>query len=234
MIEAATLLARINRNTSAILRPGQDQRQHGPGVVGLPHRFERQPVAPVLEFAASLARGERLEREVAEVPFDNLDLADVVSAGALAASKELLAALVAVDQALQLALRSGYALRDRCVVVRHELWRAILAVDARTVLPSVPINLGRAVGQLGERPVNALNLDSHAPSSFAIAPIRCPQSGPLYHPLLGRVDGFDQDEAESKRDERAVILRRLLASKRDTLEALELADRLFYACPCFV
>jgi hypothetical protein len=28
---------------------------------------------------------------------------------------------------------------------------------------------------------------------------------------LGRVDGFDQDEAESKRDERAVILRRLLA-----------------------
>src|SRR5580693_4799480 len=28
---------------------------------------------------------------------------------------------------------------------------------------------------------------------------------------LGRVDGFDQDEAESQRDERAVILRRLLA-----------------------
>jgi hypothetical protein len=31
---------------------------------------------------------------------------------------------------------------------------------------------------------------------------------------LGSVDGFYQDEAESKRDERAVILRRLLASKR--------------------
>jgi hypothetical protein len=27
--------------------------------------------------------------------------------------------------------------------------------------------------------------------------------------MLGRVDGFDQDEAESERDERAVILRRL-------------------------
>ena len=52
--------------------------------------------------------------------------------------------------------------------------------------------------------------------------------------VLGRVDGFDQDEAESKRDERAVILRRLLASKRDTLEALELSDRLFDACPRFV
>jgi hypothetical protein len=48
---------------------------------------------------------------------------------------------------------------------------------------------------------------------------------------LGRVDGFDQDEGESKRDERAVILRRFLASKRDTLEALELADRLFDSCP---
>ena len=43
--------------------------------------------------------------------------------------------------------------------------------------------------------------------------------------VLGRVDGFDQDEAESKRDERAIILRRLLASKCDTLEAFELADR---------
>ena len=52
--------------------------------------------------------------------------------------------------------------------------------------------------------------------------------------ILGRVDGFDQDEAESKRDERAVILRRLLASKCDTLEAFELADRLFDACPCLV
>jgi len=51
---------------------------------------------------------------------------------------------------------------------------------------------------------------------------------------LGCVDGFDQDEAESKRDERAVILRRLLASKCDTLEAFELADSLFNACPCLV
>jgi hypothetical protein len=38
------------------------------------------------------------------------------------------------------------------------------------------------------------------------------------------VDGFDQDDAESKRDERAVILRRLLASKCDALESFELPD----------
>ena len=52
--------------------------------------------------------------------------------------------------------------------------------------------------------------------------------------VLGRVDGFDQDKAESKRDERAVILRRLLTSKCDTLEALELSDRLFDSCPRLV
>ena len=52
--------------------------------------------------------------------------------------------------------------------------------------------------------------------------------------MLGRVDGFDQDEAESERNERAVILRRLLASKCDTLEAFELPDSLFDACPCLV
>ena len=42
--------------------------------------------------------------------------------------------------------------------------------------------------------------------------------------MLGRVDGFDQDEAESERDERAVILRGLLATQRDALEPFELAD----------
>jgi len=52
-------------------------------------------------------------------------------------------------------------------------------------------------------------------------------------PLLGRVDGFDQDEAESKGDERAVILRRLLASKCDTLEAFELADPFSMLVECF-
>jgi hypothetical protein len=51
---------------------------------------------------------------------------------------------------------------------------------------------------------------------------------------LARVDGFDQDKAESKRDERAIILRRLLTSECDTLEALELAERLFDACPRLV
>ncbi len=51
---------------------------------------------------------------------------------------------------------------------------------------------------------------------------------------LGGVDGFDQDEAESKCYERAVILRRLLASQRYTFEALEFADRLFNSCPRLV
>ncbi|MGA7454783.1 MAG: hypothetical protein WBW73_27220, partial [Rhodoplanes sp.] len=41
---------------------------------------------------------------------------------------------------------------------------------------------------------------------------------------LGRVDGFDQDEAEGERDEGTVIARSLLATKGDALEALEFAD----------
>ena len=51
---------------------------------------------------------------------------------------------------------------------------------------------------------------------------------------LGRVDGFDQDEAECERDERAKVACGLLASERDALESFELADRLLDTCPCLV
>ena len=51
---------------------------------------------------------------------------------------------------------------------------------------------------------------------------------------LGRVDGFDQDEAEGERDEGTVIARSLLATKCDALEALEFADGLLDARPRFV
>ena len=49
--------------------------------------------------------------------------------------------------------------------------------------------------------------------------------------MLGGVDGFEEDEAESEGDERAVVLGRLLAAERDTLEALELAHKLLDAGP---
>ena len=39
---------------------------------------------------------------------------------------------------------------------------------------------------------------------------------------LGRVDGFDDDEAKSKGDERPVVLDRFLATERDTLKRLSL------------
>ena len=51
---------------------------------------------------------------------------------------------------------------------------------------------------------------------------------------LGRVDGFNQDEAECKGDEGSVVLRGLLASERDAFEALEFADGLLDACPRLV
>ena len=46
---------------------------------------------------------------------------------------------------------------------------------------------------------------------------------------LGRVDGFDDDEAKSECDEGSEVLVRFLAAERNGLEALELADKLFDA-----
>src|SRR4051794_3581095 len=43
---------------------------------------------------------------------------------------------------------------------------------------------------------------------------------------LGRVDGFDDDEAKSECDEGCKVLVRFLATERNALEALELADQL--------
>ena len=48
--------------------------------------------------------------------------------------------------------------------------------------------------------------------------------------FVGRVDGFDQNEAEGERDEGTVIARGLLA-KGDALETLEFADGLLDAIP---
>jgi hypothetical protein len=48
---------------------------------------------------------------------------------------------------------------------------------------------------------------------------------------LGRVDGFDEDEAECEGDEGGEVLVRLLAAEGDALEALELTDQLLDARP---
>ena len=52
--------------------------------------------------------------------------------------------------------------------------------------------------------------------------------------MLGRVDGFNQDEAECQGYEGSVVLRGLLASECDAFEALEFADGLLDACPRLV
>src|SRR3954454_19919819 len=46
---------------------------------------------------------------------------------------------------------------------------------------------------------------------------------------LGRVDGFDDDEAEGESHEGSEVLVGFLATERDALEALELADQLLDA-----
>jgi len=49
--------------------------------------------------------------------------------------------------------------------------------------------------------------------------------------VLGRVDGFDEDEAQSKSDEGAVVLVGLLAAQSNALESLELAHGLLDTSP---
>src|SRR4051812_10327024 len=46
---------------------------------------------------------------------------------------------------------------------------------------------------------------------------------------LGRVDGFDDDKAQSECDEGSEVLVRFLAAERNSLEALELAHKLLDA-----
>ena len=46
---------------------------------------------------------------------------------------------------------------------------------------------------------------------------------------LGRVDGFNDDEAKSKGDEGSEVLVRFLAAERNSLEALELTHKLLDA-----
>ena len=65
--------------------------------------------------------------------------------------------------------------------------------------------------------ITATGVSKSAMASFimdALAKAR-EQSIPAYEMtvFLGRVDGFDQDEAESKRDERAVILSKASAGQ---------------------
>src|SRR5881227_619497 len=50
--------------------------------------------------------------------------------------------------------------------------------------------------------------------------------GPSRRGILGRVDGFDDDEAQSECDEGCKVLVRFLATERNSLEALELAHKL--------
>src|ERR1700686_4108796 len=72
--------------------------------------------------------------------------------------------------------------------------------------------------------------------SLSSSSIMCPGIFPQPSPAssidflaLGRVDGFDQDERASERDEGSEVLRGLLATQGDPFEAFDLADTLLDA-----
>src|SRR3954454_5745547 len=58
---------------------------------------------------------------------------------------------------------------------------------------------------------------------------RCRTHCPNSPEGLGRVDGFDDDDAKSKCDEGSEVLVRFLAAERNSLEALELTHKLLDA-----
>jgi len=60
------------------------------------------------------------------------------------------------------------------------------------------------------------------------------RSGHAIVNTLGCVDGFDQDERKSKRHERCIVARSLLASECDAFETFEFADGLFDTRPRLV
>src|SRR4051812_30054927 len=65
------------------------------------------------------------------------------------------------------------------------------------------------------------------PISHSAKPVRMLKLIP--NDPLGRVDGFDDDEAQSECDEGSEVPVRFLATERNALEALELADEVFDA-----
>jgi hypothetical protein len=117
------------------------------------------------------------------------------------------------SQYLIRALRSNHQVGKRS----HRV--SPIIVRARFALAGVPQSLGQFVRKLSQ------------PYSDISDPLK-KFEGMLF-PMLGRVDGFDQDEAEGEGDEGTVIARSLLATKGDALEALEFADGLLDARPRF-
>src|SRR3954470_24194115 len=85
---------------------------------------------------------------------------------------------------------------------------------------------GDALGPTPHPPGPRDRLVVMAPRPSGRRPKRSPKTTTV---VLGRVDGFDDDEAEGESHEGSEVLVGFLATERDALEALELADQLLDA-----
>ena len=74
------------------------------------------PVTPIEKLATGLTRPQRLQRKISEFLFNDPDLAHVIFTCSFTTTKKVLAVLIAVDQALQSALRRRHTLSNRFVV----------------------------------------------------------------------------------------------------------------------
>ena len=97
VIEAAALLAGIDRDLSSILRPDKNAGQHRPCIIGLPDRPEREFVARQSMNSPHSRAASALIGNSANSFSMNL-MADVVDAGALAQRTKIPALLETVEQ----------------------------------------------------------------------------------------------------------------------------------------
>jgi len=78
VVEAPSPLARIDCDAVTILSNGKNPRQHGPRIVRLADRLQRELVTPIFEHATRLSRSESLDRESSEFLLNQRNLLDVI------------------------------------------------------------------------------------------------------------------------------------------------------------
>jgi hypothetical protein len=102
--------------------PGKNPCQRAIGIVGLPQGCLCQPVSPFEEHRLRTWIVQRLDREIAESPFDPFNLLDVVTLCAWRDPELKIGALLETEQQCQqYASRWRYLLGGGFIVGVHEL-----------------------------------------------------------------------------------------------------------------
>jgi hypothetical protein len=127
-INSTATLAWIDCDLSSIFRPRQNTRKHRPCVIGLPTRFDGEPVAPIHEDSSSAAIRKRRQREVGIFRLNLfLNNALVVVLSTRCELAEILTRLICLQKRKQPTCWHFDFLCNGLVVAGDELWRSRFA-----------------------------------------------------------------------------------------------------------